>query len=193
MAIPTANFKAEISLELEHILEYWKTFSVDEEYGGFVGQRDHENQLINGASKGAILNTRLLWTFSAVGNFKAEKVGELRKLADRAYEYLKDHFSDDVHEGIFWELDAKGVPVNRRKQVYAQAFAIYALSEYYLLTGVENAKNWALSLFDLLEQHALDPKENGYFEAFKEDWAPIEDVRLSEKDQNSVKTMNTHL
>ena len=73
MSMPAAQFKAELSSELENILEYWKNFSVDEEYGGFVGQRDHENRLVKDASKGVILNTRLLWTFSAVGNFKAEK------------------------------------------------------------------------------------------------------------------------
>ncbi len=187
------QFKAELSSELENILQYWKDFSVDEEHGGFVGQRDHENRLVKKASKGVILNTRLLWTFSAAANFKAEKEGELRKLADRAYEYLKKHFQDKIHGGVFWELNAEGIPINRRKQVYAQAFAIYALSEYYLLTGVENAKKWALSLFDLLEQHALDSRENGYFEAFQEDWSPIEDMRLSEKDRNASKTMNTHL
>ena len=193
MSMPVAQFKAELSSELENILDYWKNFSVDEEHGGFVGQRDHENRLVKDASKGVILNTRLLWTYSAVGSFKAEADGVLRKLADRAYEYLKKQFSDDVHGGVFWELSAEGKPVNRRKQVYAQAFAIYALSEYCKLTGSKKAKQWALSIFELVEQHARDRIKNGYFEAFKEDWSPIEDMRLSEKDRNSAKTMNTHL
>src|SRR5690606_19512294 len=33
----------------------------------------------------------------------------------------------------------------------------------------------------------------GYIDAFNEDWQPIEDMRLSEKDMNAPKTMNTHL
>ncbi|KKX49476.1 hypothetical protein L950_0215280 [Sphingobacterium sp. IITKGP-BTPF85] len=33
----------------------------------------------------------------------------------------------------------------------------------------------------------------GYWEAFTEDWQPIADMRLSDKDQNEAKTMNTHL
>ena len=38
------------------------------------------------------------------------------------------------------------------------------------------------------------PKEkDGYFEAFTCTWNPIEDMRLSEKDANESKTMNTHL
>ena len=33
----------------------------------------------------------------------------------------------------------------------------------------------------------------GYFEAFTKDWQPISDLRLSTKDANEKKTMNTHL
>lgn len=193
MADPTAQFKAGLSEELENILKYWKEFSVDEKNGGFVGQRDHYNKEVPGASKGIILNTRILWTFSAVANHKNEKTGELRSLADRAYGYLKKAFQDDICGGVFWEVDAAGNPVNRRKQIYAQAFAIYALSEYYILSGDEEAKEWALELFNLVEKYAREREFNGYLEAFQEDWSPIEDMRLSEKDKNSAKTMNTHL
>ena len=33
----------------------------------------------------------------------------------------------------------------------------------------------------------------GYFEAFSKEWQPLADIRLSAKDQNDSKTMNTHL
>ncbi|MCX2836605.1 AGE family epimerase/isomerase [Salinimicrobium sp. MT39] len=193
MTNSTSQLKAELSAELENILMYWKEFSIDEKNGGFVGQRDHWNKEVVGASKGVILNTRILWTFSAVANQKGEKFGDLRSLADRAYGYLKKAFRDDIFEGVYWELDALGKPLNKRKQIYAQAFAIYALSEYYILSGAEDAKNWAVELFELVEQHARKKEFNGYLEAFQENWSPIEDMRLSEKDKNSAKTMNTHL
>ncbi|WP_029036258.1 AGE family epimerase/isomerase [Salinimicrobium xinjiangense] len=193
MADHTAQFKSELSEELENILKYWKDFSVDERNGGFVGQRDHYNKEVPGASKGIILNTRILWTFSAVAYHKNEREGELRSLADRAYGYLKRAFKDDIFGGVFWEVDAEGNPVNRRKQIYAQAFAIYALSEYYLLSEVGEARDFALELFNLIEKHAREREFNGYLEAFQDDWSPIEDMRLSEKDRNSAKTMNTHL
>lgn len=193
MADLTAQFKTELAAELENILDYWRKFSVDEKNGGFVGQRDHYNKEIPEASKGIILNTRILWTFSAVANHRGEKSGELRSLADRAYKYLKRAFQDNIFGGVYWEVDAEGNPLNTRKQIYAQAFAVYALSEYYLLSEVEEAKDWALELFELVEKHAREKEFNGYLEAFQEDWSPIEDMRLSEKDRNSAKTMNTHL
>ncbi len=185
------KFKSELENELREILRYWKSNTLDESNGGFYGRRDFKNKLIPKADKGIILNTRLLWAFSAAGNFYKDE--SLKVYADRAYEYLKDHFQDPSHYGLYWELDYTGKPKNTRKQIYAQAFGIYALSEYYRLSGKEEAKDWALSLFDLVETRARDQKNNGYLEAFQNDWSPIADVRLSEKEDNSAKTMNTHL
>jgi mannobiose 2-epimerase len=45
----------------------------------------------------------------------------------------------------------------------------------------------------LIEFHAYDEKQKGYYEAFTREWKPIEDLRLSAKDANEKKTMNTHL
>ena len=185
------KFKSELENELREILKYWKYNTLDESNGGFYGRRNFKNKLIPKADKGIILNTRLLWAFSAAGKFNKDE--SLKVYADRAYEYLKDHFQDPSHNGLYWELDYTGKPKNTRKQIYAQAFGIYALSEYYRLRGKEEAKDWALSLFDLVETWARDQKNNGYLEAFKNDWSPIADVRLSEKEDNSAKTMNTHL
>ena len=185
------NFRDEISSELKNIMTYWKQFSIDNIHGGFVGRRDHYNHLIENAPKGAILNTRLLWSFSAVANFEEDK--ESLKLAERAWNYIEDNFWDKEYNGVFWELDAQGQPQNTRKQIYAQAFAIYALAEYYNLAKTEKAKDRALELFDLIETNARDIESNGYLEAFQRDWTTIEDMRLSEKDLNSAKTMNTHL
>lgn len=191
MAFPPAQFRLQLSEELENILDFWKKNSVDEKNGGFLGRRNYENKVVENANKGIILNTRILWTFSAAANVLQEE--ELRFHADRAYNYLEEYFRDPKFGGVYWELDALGNPVNKRKQIYAQAFAIYALSEYYDLTKIPQAKEWALSLFELIEHHSKDEVQNGYIEAFQEDWTRCKDMRLSDKDRNSSKTMNTHL
>jgi len=185
------QLKSELNSELKNILTYWSNNTLDHEHGGFVGKINHYNQIVPKATKGIILNTRILWSFSAASNHL--KTDEYQVICDRAFVYLKTFFKDNTYKGVFWELDYKGNPVNKRKQVYAQAFAIYALSEYYIFTKNEVAKNWAIELFELLEEHAKDTINIGYFEAFNEDWSPIEDMRLSEKDMNASKTMNTHL
>ena len=177
--------------ELQNITEYWKNNAVDEQYGGFIGRRDHSNQVIPEASKGVILNTRILWSFSAVGMYKNDS--SLRTYAERSFHYLEKYFRDQAFGGVFWELGYKGNPFHKRKQVYAQAFTIYGLSRFYLYTGKVEALSWAKELFEMLEEHAYDSEADGSLEAFAEDWSPIEDMRLSKKDMNSSKTMNTHL
>ena len=55
------------------------------------------------------------------------------------------------------------------------------------------ALQWALEIYGLIEKYANDRKFGGYTEAFARDWSNIDDMRLSEKDANEAKTMNTHL
>ncbi|WP_416444342.1 AGE family epimerase/isomerase [Leeuwenhoekiella sp. A16] len=185
------TFFTDLKQELGAITQYWKDFSVDNENGGFIGQRDHYNKMIPNASKGIILNARILWSFSAIANYDADY--DLNPFMERAFNYLYDFFRDKENGGVFWELNATGEPIVKKKQIYAQAFAIYALSEYYLNTQNNKAKEWAIELFDLIEKHAFDTEKDGYIEAFEADWSPIADMRLSDKDQNAAKTMNTHL
>lgn len=177
--------------ELEKILKYWLTNTIDKDFGGFFGRRDHNNLLIENAPKGIILNTRILWSFSAAGNFYRHS--DSLEICHRAYNYLKDKFRDEEYGGVYWMLDYKGIPTNTRKQTYAQAFAIYSLSEYYKYSGDQDALDWALKIFGQIEDVALDSTSGGYIESFTREWKPIADMRLSEKDLNASKTMNTHL
>lgn len=186
-----ADWRNELERELREILSFWMGRLVDRERGGFYGRMDGRGRLYPDADKGIILNSRLLWTFAAAARETGEE--EYAVVARHAYGYLHRHFRDKAHGGVFWMLNADGRPVNTRKQVYAQAFAIYALAEYFLLTKEEDSLAWAFDLFQLLERHSRDSQRGGYLEAFQRDWTPIEDLRLSEKDANEAKTMNTHL
>ncbi|MEL6845917.1 MAG: N-acyl-D-glucosamine 2-epimerase, partial [Bacteroidota bacterium] len=49
------------------------------------------------------------------------------------------------------------------------------------------------TFFRLIEDHAYDAKHGGYLEAFTQDWQLPEDFRLSPRDLNAAKSMNTHL
>ncbi len=177
-------------LLIGNILPYWSGRMVDRLHGGFHGRIDGDDVLHGQANKGAVLNARILWTFSAA--YRALGTPEYRGLADRAYAYVNDHFVDSAQGGVFWELDYRGRPVNRKKQVYAQAFAIYAWAEYHRATGNPESLQSAKELFLLLEGTA-DRGQGGYLEAFSANWQPIADMRLSAKDANEKKTMNTHL
>lgn len=184
-------YKAEAAAELQRILRFWESHSLDIENGGFVGQIDYSGQVQANAPKGAILNARILWAFSAAYKHTHEK--KHLELAKRAYEFLLNHFLDKQYGGTYWALDAAGNPINTRKQIYALAFAIYGLSEYYTVTQDEQALQISQELFYWIERYSFDEEFGGYFEAFSEKGELLEDLRLSSKDRNDPKTMNTHL
>jgi mannobiose 2-epimerase len=185
------TLKNEISHELEQILAYWINHSVDNQHGGFIGHIDFNNQPVTEATKGSVLNARILWTFSAA--YRLTKNEQYLQIAHRAYDYFKNHFVDYNLGGVYWEISFDGKPMNKRKQIYALSFAIYGMTEYYMACQNPEALQLAIGLFQAIEKHSFDPVQNGYFEALTEDWKPIADLRLSDKDANESKTMNTHL
>lgn len=183
-------FADEMLAELHHILSFWNEKTFDEK-GGFFGEVNANNMTIKEANRGSILNSRILWTYAAAYNYTREK--EYLLMADHAYTYLVEHFYDAKNGGVFWEVDCNGKPSNTRKQGYAQAFAIYGLSEYYRATGNDVCLTLAQKIYHALERHLYDNELGGYIEAQDEVWEPLTDWRLSEKDLNTPKSMNTHL
>ncbi|MBP5507160.1 MAG: AGE family epimerase/isomerase, partial [Prevotella sp.] len=175
----------------QNILRFWLHRMVDEENGGFYGRIDGQGLLQADAEKGAILNARILWAFSAA--YRVLGKPEYLEAATRAKRYLIDHFFDGKYGGVYWSLDSKGMPLDTKKQFYAIGFAIYGLSEYVRATKDAEALDYALDLFDTIEEHAFDHKYNGYIEACTRDWGEIADMRLSELDANYPKSQNTHL
>ena len=174
-----------------NILRFWIDKMVDHENGGFYGRIDGNEVLHPDAEKGAILNARILWSFSAA--YRVLGNPEYLEMATYAKDYFIEHFIDREFGGVYWSLDSKGRPLNTRKQFYAIGFAIYGMSEYARATGDHEVLECALQLFDCIEEHAFDREHNGYIEATARDWQPIEDMRLSPLDANFPKSQNTHL
>lgn len=177
--------------ELENILNFWIKYTPDEQNGGFYGKLDDENKAYPEAPKGSVLNARILWSFAAAYNQNPKP--EYLKMAKRSYEYIDASFIDKNYGGVYWTVNYLGNPLDTKKQVYALAFTIYGLTEYYKACDDENALRLAKQLFNDIEKHSFDQKQGGYLEAFAQDWQELPDLRLSAKDANEKKTMNTHL
>ena len=188
---PLKEFKNELSAELEAILKFWMDHTVDQINGGFVGKINNDNLVDSEARKGSVLNARILWSFSAAYNLTGQEA--YLEHAHRAYEYIIKHFIDKDFGGVYWTVDFKGEPLDTKKQVYSISFTIYALSEFYKATQKQQSKDLAINLYQVLVDKSFDPQNTGYFEAFTREWLEIEDLRLSTKDANEKKTMNTHL
>ena len=184
--------KSEVGAELRNnILPFWMKQMIDQNNGGFFGRIEGNGVVHADADKGCVLNARILWTFSSA--YRILKNPDYLKVAERSKDYLLEYFFDKKNGGVYWLLDNKGKVKDGKKQIYAQAFAIYGLVEYFRVTNDKNCLNNAIGLFKLIEKYSYDEKLDGYFEAFTMEWGPLDDLRLSAKDANEKKTMNTHL
>ncbi len=184
--------KSEVEAELcENILPFWINKMIDKANGGFYGRIEGNGVVHSDADKGCVLNARILWTFSSA--YRILKNPEYLKIAERSKDYLIDYFFDRKNGGVYWLLDNTGNVKDGKKQIYAQAFAIYGLVEYFRVSNDGNCLNKAIDLFRVIEKYSYDQKLDGYSEAFTMEWGLLDDLRLSAKDANEKKTMNTHL
>lgn len=194
--IPAELFAAQAlasqaKLELsENILPYWikkMCCGETELYGRISGQEILDKE----APIGAIMTSRILWTFACAYRLFGNE--EYKAMALRARNLIFNRFYDKEYGGIYWSINPDGSPLDSKKQIYAIAFCIYGLAELHRATGDAKALELAEKLYGDIEAHSFDHAKNGYFEAFTREWAEIGDMRLSEKDANESKTMNTHL
>ena len=141
-----ATLRTEVQEVLENnILCFWLEQMQDHEHGGFYGQMTGRGELVKTADKGAILNARILWAFSAA--YRVLRKPEYLEAATRAKDYILDHFIDPEYGGTYWSLDYLGQPRDTKKQFYAIGFMIYGLSEYARATGDHEALDVALQLY----------------------------------------------
>ncbi len=186
------DFRSQLTKELtSNILPFWIAYSVDKVNGGFYGALTNDLEIHNEVPRSAILCARILWTYASA----YRKLGDQKYLAMArwAYDYLRGVFWDPEYGGLYWTVDATGKPVFDRKHHYAQAFGIYGLAEYYRATKEPQSLALAKTLFHLLEKHAYAPAFGGYIEGSSRKWEALTDMRLSDRDLNCRKSMNTML
>ncbi|WP_018931191.1 AGE family epimerase/isomerase [Gracilibacillus lacisalsi] len=181
----------EIQQHLEQkILPFWMQLK-DEQHGGFYGEVDYHLEINKQADKGGIATARFLWTFSAA--YRVTGKEEYLEHAHHLYHFLRDKLYDQEHLGIYWLVDYQGQPKDKRKHVYAQSFAIYALSEYYRVTKLEEALALANEIYHLIEEKGYDQQNRAYGEEFDQCWNPVSNEMLSENGVVAEITMNTHI
>ena len=186
----TDTFRKEVRKVLEsNILNYWLTLK--DPRGGFFGEADGTGEIQRGAPRGVILNARIIWAFSAAYGMLHDS--RYLEAAIHAKDWFLAHFCDGKNGGVFWSVTAAGEPLDEKKQLYAQGFAIYGLSELYKVSSDEETLRAAIDLFRVVEAKFRDAENGGYIEALARDFSPLEDMSLSAHDIIAEKTMNSHL
>ena len=173
-------------------LPFWCGPALDTQNGGWMAWLANDLQPDRTQPKGLIVNARILWAFSAAHRAQPQPV--LAGMAERAFAVVMNQFWDPQYGGAYWRLDDSGKVLDDSKKIYGQAFYVYALAEYHAAFGSSKALARAQKLYDLIERHAHDAQFQGYVEVCRRDWSPAgPEARLSDKDMNEKKSMNTHL
>jgi mannobiose 2-epimerase len=186
------DLRARATRELTgNILPFWARHAFDPATGNLIGRLAHDLRSFDDAPRHVVLCSRILWTFAAAQQVAPSPAW--LAAGEKALALLDTSFTDPVHGGVYWSLHPDRSVASDRKQVYAQAFTIYGLAEWFSATGDTSALARAQAIFQLLETHARDRRLGGYIEALSRDWGALDDMRLSDKDLNSPKSMNTLL
>lgn len=184
------KFREEIAFEAYNILDFWDTM-IDQENGGFYGYFSDNLELDKEAERGGIACARLLWSYSSA--YRVLGSDKYLKVASHMFGYIKDFVMDPEQKGVYWMIDHKGSVIDDRKHIYAQAFMIYSLSEYYRISGDKLAKEMAIELFHIIETTGFNNEKNIYKEEFTRSWEPTSNEMLSENGIIAEATTNTHL
>ena len=142
-------------------LEFWFERGPDREQGGFHGQLDRRGQPMGTGEKGLIQHSRHLWTFSTWYE-RREQSPRIATVAHGLYEFILARFADPAGAGFYRKVDRCGNVIEAVHQVYPEAFAVYALSTYGRVFGVEPAIARAIACFEEFDRRAHEPRFGGY-------------------------------
>ncbi len=187
-----AEFKGQL---VQKIMPYWLDTGVDQKYGGYVLSDDALKKAPPATEKQLVTQTRMIWGFShAHLKHLGDGKHDYLKAAEQGYRFLLEHFLDRENGGYYWTTDLSGKPLNQRKLVYGESFAIYGLVEYYRASGDKAALGHALELYHVLQKRAHDDKYGGWIEHFERDWtAMLKAGPEAIVEVAGFKSANTHL
>jgi len=174
------------------LVNFYLPACVDTVHGGYF-ESLRDGKFAATGEKFLTLQGRQLWFFSTLAREGIEK-GAALAAARSGFNFLEGRMRDRRYGGYFSKVNDAGQPIDRRKHVYLNVFALYGLVAYHRATGNSQALDAAKELFRILEEKAHDRQHGGYTEFFYEDWRPITDPQEPPYvGAIDTKTYNTHL
>ncbi|HQA53147.1 MAG TPA: AGE family epimerase/isomerase [Spirochaetota bacterium] len=168
-----------------NILSFWMKHSVNTGKSSFFGEIDRNGKANPDAERGGILQSRILWAFSA--GYNSLKDPEYLKIAEMAYDSLYADFWDKEFGGIYFSIDSNGKPLNTSKMTDCQCYAIYGINEFFTATRRRDVFDLACEIIGFLEGGLKDSANGGYVSSLNNDYS---------KDKNtdySLKTLNAQV
>lgn len=190
---PGSPLMTELANELEeslfqYILEPWYPLNIDTVNGGYISGFGRDwTRSRGGQIKALVQQARHVWATSFVLEHYPEKE-EYLGYAQHGFRFLKEKMWDHDSGGFHAYCSEEGSPVPESindKRIYGQAFAVYALSQYYRVSRDEEALDLVKRQFQWMEEGPHDPEYGGYFEFLNRQGEPAWKEQTAEQRRES--------
>ena len=132
---------------IENIIPFWLNNTLDKKNGGYILSADTQGEPLKDRTKMIVTQARQVWLFSHLYRSDYSKP-EYLEAATLGYRFLREKMWDKKHGGFYWLVDESGdQALVREKILYGQAFALYAVSEYFMATQKPEALEWAREIY----------------------------------------------
>jgi N-acylglucosamine 2-epimerase len=132
---------------LDVIIPFWVKNGLDKEYGGMITSLDQKGNIFN-TDKSVWFQGRATWMFSRLYN-EIEKREEWLDAAKTMYEFLIHHCFDEDGR-MFFTVTREGKPLQKRRYMFSETFAIMACAEYYKASGDVTALEKARDIYEMV-------------------------------------------
>ena len=128
----------------EEVLPFWLRFGLDA--SGALNNCMAEDGTVLKKDRYIWSQGRALWTFSAMYN-RVEPRQEYLEAAKGLFSYLRSHGRDETGKWMYL-LDEEGNVLEEDSSIYVDGFVLAGMTEYFLATGDEEAKQIALETYE---------------------------------------------
>lgn len=136
-----ARYRSELT---DNIMPFWMQHGFDREHGGVYTCLDRDGTLMD--------STKSVWFQGRFGFIAAYAYNNIEpnpswlEASRSCVRFIEQHcFDSDGH--MFFTVTADGQPVQKRRYVFSECFAIIAMAEYALASGDRSYAEKALALF----------------------------------------------
>ena len=173
-----------------NIVPFWLALR-DDERGGFFGKALDRSRIDRNAPKGTVLSARILWTFASLHD--AMPGLAVADTARHARDHMLERHVDPEHGGVFWSVSADGAPLDTRKHLYGQAFAVYGLATAARVMRDDPALAAAQRLWASINAKSDGLRFPWRCESFSRDWLPLPNDLMGKAEAQASMNVLLHL
>jgi mannobiose 2-epimerase len=171
-----------LQLELKKTLDFWNNNLIASDQAEIYFECDYFGVPDKNALMGSMYLSRIIYGASSACRFLGNN--NYKSLADIAFKMLYEQFRNPAG-GFYWAKTRSSELVHDSGNInMAQAFILYSLSEYSLLTRNPIVEAELKKQYQFLQSTIKDGQNGGYLDGFNADW----------KQENLfTKSLGTHL